>query len=200
MRLLKHKHGWGDAVLLVFLLSISVFPAKAAQQDVKEATKTPAPPAAAAAPAPPPSQGIPVEEIAMQATQVGDLIRGFAANLAPSGEIETVRKFLPQVSADIDLELKSTTNILQQQPAFETLQTQQQIWQDKQAQLTVWLSVLTARATKLQVALNQLKKLQETWTRIRDAAKSADVPAPILQQIDATLAAIQAAQSPHEAR
>src|SRR5215831_6416082 len=159
-----------------------------------------APPAAAAAPAPPPSQGIPVEEIAMQATQVGDLIRGFAANLAPSGEIETVRKFLPQVSADIDLELKSTTNILQQQPACETLQTQQQICQDKQAQLTVWLSVLTARATKLQVALNQLKKLQETWTRTRDAAKSADVPAPILQQIDATLAAIQAAQSPHEAR
>jgi potassium-dependent mechanosensitive channel len=199
MRLLKHKHGWGDAVLLVFLLSISVFPAKAAQQDVKEATKTPPPPAAAA-PAPPPSAGIPVEEIAMQATQVGDLIRGFAANLAPNSEVETIRKFVSQASLDIALDLKNTMNILNNQPALETLQAQEQIWQERQSQLTGWLNVLTARATKLQVALTQLKKLQETWTKTRDAAEAANAPAPILQQIDATLAAIQAAQPPHQAQ
>jgi len=193
MRLLKHKHGWGDAVLLVFLLSISVFPAKAAQQDVKEATKTPAPAAAAATPAPPPSQGIPVEEIAMQATQVGDLIRGFAANLAPNSEVETIRKFVSQARLDIALDLKNTMNILKNQPALETLQAQEQIWQQRQTQLTGWLNVLTTRATKLQVALTQLKKLQETWTKTRDAAESDQAPAPIVQQIDATLAAIQAA-------
>ena len=200
MRLLKHKHGWGDAVLLVFLLSISVFPAKAAQQDVKEATKTPAPAAAAATPAPPPSQGIPVEEIAMQATQVGDLIRGFAANLAPNSEVETIRKFVSQASLDIALDLKNTMNILKNQPALETLQAQEQIWQQRQTQLTGWLNVLTTRATKLQVALTQLKKLQETWTKTRDAAESDQAPAPIVQQIDATLAAIQAAQPPHQAQ
>ena len=200
MRLLKHKHGLGDAVLLVFLLSISVFPAKAAQQDVKEATKTPAPAAAAATSAPPPSQGIPVEEIAMQATQVGDLIRGFAANLAPNSEVETIRKFVSQARLDIALDLKNTMNILKNQPALETLQAQEQIWQQRQSQLTGWLHVLTARATKLQVALTQLKKLQDTWTKTRDAAEAANAPAPILQQIDATLAAIRAAQPPHQAQ
>jgi small-conductance mechanosensitive channel len=60
--------------------------------------------------------------------------------------------------------------------------------------------VLTDRATKLQVALTQLKKLQETWARTRDAEESAKAPPPILQQIDTTLAVIEAAQQPHQAQ
>ena len=60
--------------------------------------------------------------------------------------------------------------------------------------------MLTDRATKLQVALTQLKKLHETWARTRDAEESAKAPPPILQQIDATLAAIEAAQQPHQAQ
>jgi small-conductance mechanosensitive channel len=143
---------------------------------------------------------IPVEEIAIQATQVGDLIRGFATNLASTSEIETIRKFLPPVSANIALELKSTANILGNQPALETLQAQEQLWLERQAQLTAWLNVLTGRATKLQVALAQLKKLQDTWSRTRDAEVAAKAPAPTLQQIDVTLAAIQAAQKPHQAQ
>ena len=124
----------------------------------------------------------------MQATQVGNLIRSFGANLAPSSEIETIGKFLPQVSADIALELKSTMNILKQQPALDTLQAQQEIWQERRSQLTGWLKVLTDRATKLQAALAQLKKLQDTWSKTRAEEESGKAPAPILQQIDATLA------------
>ena len=123
---------------------------------------------------PPPAPAtIPVEEVATQATQVGDLIRGFAANVAPSSEIETIRKFLPQVSVDIALELKNTTDILKEEPSLETLQAQQEIWQQRQSQGTAWLKVLTDHATKLQVALTQLKRLQETWARTRDAQESA---------------------------
>jgi len=136
----------------------------------------------------------------MQATQVGDLIRGFASNLAPDREVEAIRKFVSQASIDIALELKSTTNILKNQPALETLQAQEQIWQEKQTQLTGWLNVLTARATKLQVALTQLQRLQENWTKTRVAQEAANAPAPILQQIDATLATIRAAQPPHQAQ
>ena len=146
------------------------------------------------------STTIPVEEVATQATQVGDLIRGFAANVAPSGEIETIRKFLPQVSGDIALELKNTTDILKEEPSLETLQAQQEIWQQRQSQGTAWLKVLTDHATKLQVALTQLKRLQETWARTRDAQESAKAPPPILQQINTTLAAIEAAQQPHQAQ
>jgi potassium-dependent mechanosensitive channel len=180
--------------LVAFLLGAFLFlpsvSSNAAEQKSAEAAKTP----------PPPPTTIPVEEVATQATQVGDLIRGFAANVAPSGEIETIRKFLPQVSVDIALELKNTTNILQEQASLETLQAQQEIWQQRQSQGTAWLKVLTDRATKLQVALTQLKKLHETWARTRDAEESAKAPPPILQQIDTTLAAIEAAQQPHQAQ
>ena len=79
----------------------------------------------------------------MQATQVGELIRGFARNLGASEEIETIRRFLPQIGANIDLELKSTTNILKEQPSLETLQSQEQIWLQRQAQLAQWLNLLT---------------------------------------------------------
>jgi potassium-dependent mechanosensitive channel len=178
------------ALLLGAFLFLPSVSSNAAEQQSAEAAKTP----------PPPLTTIPVEEVATQATQVGDLIRGFAANVAPSGEIETIRKFLPQVSVDIALELKNTTNILQEQASLETLQAQQEIWQQRQSQGTAWLKVLTDRATKLQVALTQLKKLHETWARTRDAEESAKAPPPILQQIDTTLAAIEAAQQPHQAQ
>ena len=142
---------------------------------------------------------IAVEDVATQATAVGNLIRGFATNLAPDNEIEAIRSIAPQLGVDIDLELKSTTNILKEQPSLETLEAHQQIWQQRQAQLTAWLNALTRRATKLQVALNQLKKLHETWARTRDAEESAKAPPSILTQIDATLATIEAAEQPHQA-
>jgi len=188
------------AILLGVFLSLSTVPSSAVEQKTAEALKTPVPATPTATPAPPPPPVIPVEEVATQATAVGNLIRGFATNLAPGSEIETIRKFLPQVSVDIALELKSTANILKEQPALETLQAQEQIWQQRQSQLTVWLNLLTDRATKQQVALTQLKKLQDTWARTRDAEESAKAPPPVLRQIDATLAAIAAAQQPHQAQ
>ena len=148
-------------------------------------TTTPVPPAV-----------IPLEEVSRQAMQVDNLIRGFAKNLADS-EIGTIEKFLPQVRANLALELKSTTNILNEQPSLEMLQSQEEIWQQRHLQLTEWLNVLTGRIAKLQVALTQLKKLQEVWSRTRDAEEAANAPDPILQQINRTLAAIEAAQQPY---
>jgi potassium efflux system protein len=191
-----HIDRWRLATLLSFLLLALTGPSNAAQQNTAEGSKTLAP--AATGPSAP--SGIPLEEIATQAAQLGDLLRGFATNLAPSDEIETIQKFLPQVSADIALELKSTMNILKEQPALDTLQAQQEIWQERRSQLTGWLKVLTDRATKLQAALAQLKKLQDTWSKTRAAEESVKAPAPILQQVDATLAAIEAAQQPHQTR
>jgi potassium-dependent mechanosensitive channel len=188
-RLLQSRAATRLAVVLaaVFLLAVSV---KAADQKSPEPPKTTA--------ASPPSV-IPVEDIAAQATAVGNLIRGFATNLAPDKEIETIREIAPQLDVDIDLDLKSTTNILKEQPSLEALEAQQQIWQQRQLQLTAWLNVLTRRATRLQVALNQLKTLHDTWARTRDAEQSAKAPPAILKQIDATLATIEAAQEPHQA-
>ena len=183
------------AVLLGAVFFLLAVTSHAAEQKIAEASKAPAP----ATPAPSPPAAIAVEDVATQATAVGNLIRGFATNLAPDNEIEAIRAIAPQLGVDIDLELKSTTNILKEQPSLETLEAHQQIWQQRQAQLTAWLNVLTRRATNLQVALNQLKKLHETWARTRDAEQSAKAPPSILKQIDATLATIEAAEKPHQA-
>jgi potassium-dependent mechanosensitive channel len=199
-RLLRSPPGTSIIISLATFLFLWAFVGNAAEPKTPDVIKTPAPATPTATPVPPPPPVIPVEEVAMQATQVGDLIRGFATNLPSTSEIETIRKVLPEVGVNIALELKSTANILSNQPALETLQAQEQLWEDKRAQLKAWLNVLTARATKLQIALTQLKKLQDTWSRTQDVELSAKAPAAVLQQIDATLAAIQAAQQPHQAR
>ncbi|MET0503157.1 MAG: mechanosensitive ion channel domain-containing protein [Candidatus Binatia bacterium] len=194
-RLLRSPPVTSTAISLAAFLFLWVLAGNAAQPTTQEIIQTPAP----AIPAPSPPSVIPVEDVATQATAVGNLIRGFATNLAPDNEIEAIRAIAPQVGVNIDLELKSATNILKEQPSLEALEVQQQIWQQRQLQLTAWLNVLTRRATKLQVALNQLKKLHETWARTRDAEESAKAPPSILKQIDATLATIEAAEQPHQA-
>src|SRR4029453_7413067 len=181
---------WFTILFAAFLLVLAV-PGNAAEQKSPEAQKPSVPP---------PPAVIPVAEIATQATQVGNLIRGFATNIPAGSEIKTIRKFLPQVSADIGLELESTANILKETPSLETLQAQEQIWPQRQSHLTVWLNVLTERAIKLQNALNLLKTQQDRGTRTRDAEQSSNVPAPILSQIDATIGAIEAGQTPLQAQ
>jgi small-conductance mechanosensitive channel len=158
-----------------------------------DSTKAPATPMTTpAAPA-----AIPLEEVANQAMQVDTLIRGFAKNLADNAEVETIAKFLSELQVNLALELKSTTNILREQPALETLQSQEAIWQQRRRQLTEWLNVLTNRAAKLQGALTQLKKLQDVWIITRDAQDAVNAPDPIRQQVKDTLAAIEAAQEPY---
>jgi potassium-dependent mechanosensitive channel len=199
-RLLRSPPGTSIIISLATFLFLWAFAANAAERTTQDVIKTPAPATPTATPVPPPPAVIPVAEIATQATQVGNLIRGFATNIPAGSEIETIRKFLPQVSTDIGLELKSTVNILKETPSLETLQAQEQIWQQRQSQLTAWLNVLTERAIKLQNGLNLLKTQQDRWTRTRDAEQSSNVPAPILAQIDATIAAIEAGQTPLQAQ
>ena len=59
-----------------------------------------------------------------------------------------------------------------------------------------WLNALTARASQLQEALDQLAHHQKAWTQTRAAAQASKAPGQVLQQIDATLAALEAAQRP----
>jgi potassium-dependent mechanosensitive channel len=186
MRLVRHTDGWRHAALLAaFLLPLLAVPGNAAEHKSVEPQK----PAV-----PPPPAVIPVAEIATQATEVSNLLRGFATSLASSSAVESIRKYLPEVSANIDLELDSATDIFKEQPSLETLQAQEQLWQQKQQQLTAWLNLLTGQATKLDNALRLLKTQQDRWSKTR-AVESSNVPALILSQIDATLAAIEEGQT-----
>ena len=139
-------------------------------------------------------------QVATRAAEVPDLLRALTGPLGPSAEIEAIRRHLPELRTQIDLDLAGIARILGDQPTLDVLQAQQQIWQRRQLLSTAWLNVLTQRATLLQDALNRLAEIRETWRRTRDEAKAAKAPGPILLQIDGVLTAIDAAEAPLRAQ
>jgi small-conductance mechanosensitive channel len=177
----------GNTIVLLLLLCVVAGTAVAQQRAESQQTPASAPGAA-----------IPVAEVATQATEVAKFLRTLSAQVVPSPIIDTIHRVLPEASGTIDLELAATSTMLQGQPTLEVLQTQHQLWQRRQQQMTGWLHVLTERATQLQEVRHRLTTLHTTWTATRAAAQQA--PEAILQQIDATLAALAAAQTPLEAQ
>jgi potassium-dependent mechanosensitive channel len=183
-------------VLLAVLLFVPAVCFGASEPKAPDARKASAP----SVPAPSPSPVIAEADVARRAMEVSNLLRTLSAKLAPNPEIETIRKDLPKASEATAVELAETRKVLQDQPLLETLQAMQQLWQAMQHQRTVWLNVLTARATELQEAQAQLADLQKTWALTRTAAQASKAPKPLLQQIDATVSALGAAQEPFQAQ
>ncbi|HET6490025.1 MAG TPA: mechanosensitive ion channel domain-containing protein [Syntrophales bacterium] len=177
----------------LLILAVSVVLSVPALTNGAAEPKTAAP---VTSPAPASSPVIPVPDIATRAMEVSNTLRAFSIKLAPSPEIEAIRKQLPGVSRTIDQQLAETRRIILEEASLETLQSQQQLWEDLQHKTDSWLNAITIRATQIQDALNQLAELKKTWTLTRDAARASNAPGPILQQIDATLATLQAAQAP----
>ncbi len=187
------------AALAVQLIILLVLLAPAA--NVAAAQKAPsAAPAPAPVPAPtvtpPRPTAIPLAQVATQAADTANRLRTLAAQSIPRPETEAIERQLPEAVRQIDLEQTSTTRLLEGEPPLETIASQEQEWKGRQLQTTRWLLLLTQRATILQEALDRLAELQATWRQTRSAAVTSKVPAPLLQQIDETLAAIQATQVP----
>jgi small-conductance mechanosensitive channel len=150
----------------------------------------PVPPARPPAPIP---EAIPVAEIATRAAQVPSVLRTLTEAIAPDAEIDSIRARLPQLRQQMDLELLAADSILRSLPTLDMIQAQQQVWQQRQLRANQWLTLLTHQATLLQLSLNRLTELEQTWRETREAALAAKVPEPTMAQIDGVLAAIRAA-------
>jgi X-X-X-Leu-X-X-Gly heptad repeat protein len=144
--------------------------------------------------APVPPGEIPLADIAAQATEMAKLLSALTTAAAPGTAIDNIANSLPELSKALDEQIAATQTALEGEPTLEMLQTMQQQWQGRQVETTPWLNTLTQQATKLQDGLNQLAKLQQTWDSTRKLARESAVPAPIFEQIDATLSAIVEAQ------
>jgi potassium efflux system protein len=142
------------------------------------------------------SPAIPVAEIATRAAQVPNVIRTLVTQIAPNAEIETIRERLPELRQQMDLELMGAETILRSQPTLDMIQTQQQLWHQRELRANQWLTLLTHRATLLQNALTRLAELDTTWSETRKAALAAKAPEPIIAQIDGVLEAVRAAEGP----
>jgi potassium efflux system protein len=156
--------------------------------------KTPAgsPPSAV----PLPAATIAPEEVAARSEEVANLLITFSGKLAFSPEIEKIKQALPAISRQIDLDAVETSATLLGQTPLAILEEQRALWQRRHLQVSTWLALLTQRAVALQVALDRLSQMRATWAQTLDAAQAGQVPGVVLQQIEATLDSIKAAQPP----
>ncbi|MGH7845524.1 MAG: hypothetical protein ACREQW_10185, partial [Candidatus Binatia bacterium] len=91
---------------------------------------------------------IPLGDIATRATKVSNLLGNLTASAAPSAQIESIAKTLPELSEKLDAQFMATPKSLEAEPTLETLQNEQQQWHSAQLQATGWLNALTLQGWK----------------------------------------------------
>jgi hypothetical protein len=77
-----------------------------------------------------------VAEIATRAAQVPTVVRALVAQIAPNAEIDTIRERLPDLRQQMDLELMGAETILRSVPTLDMIQTQQQLWHQRELRPT----------------------------------------------------------------
>jgi small-conductance mechanosensitive channel len=151
-------------------------------------------------PAPPATAAIPLPDVAARAAATLNLLPTFTERLAVSPDIQAILTQLPEASGRIEADLARTAEVLQGQPSLGMIAAQQELWKARQAQTSGWPTRLTQRGTQLQDTLNRLTDLQTTWRQTEAAARAANAPVEILQQIDAALAALASTEAPFQAQ
>ena len=141
-------------------------------------------------PAQPPATPIPVPEIAQRAEEVTTLLRQNADRVATDPEVRDVESRLPAASEWIRRRLLATTQTLNWSPSASALADLSDSWTLMRSQLAAWDVTLTGRATQLERDLSQFDALRATWSISRTEALGSQVPAPVLERINATLATI----------
>src|SRR5262249_14103326 len=108
----------------------------------------------------------------------------------PSAHLNAIEKQIPEMRQRIEDELSAATRFLAGQPTMDMLQAQQRLWQGRHLQVSQWLQALTQRAMLLEGGLDRLTDLEKTWRATHDAAQASRAPDMLVEQIDASLAAM----------
>jgi small-conductance mechanosensitive channel len=125
---------------------------------------------------------------------VATLLRQSAEGVATDPEVQDVDTRLPAASEWIRSRLVATAQTLNWSPSASALADLSDSWMLMRSQLAGWNDTLTKRATQLERDLSQLEALRATWSNSRTEALGSQVPAPVLERINATLAAITTAR------
>lgn len=141
-------------------------------------------------PVPETPAAIPVAEVAAKAADATNVIRDIQAKLAPSELTESIGLLLPRKVEQISRQLNDTRKTLQGEPTLSVLQNKQQLWQQTQGDINIWLQVLTKRARLIRENLSGLEALEAIWSKTLGEAVKANAPQPILQQIKGVIESI----------
>jgi small-conductance mechanosensitive channel len=137
---------------------------------------------------------IPVAEIARQVGEVGEFLRSVDEALAPSSRIESIEAELPALSRRIEALLDETRKALDSRPSLGKLDGLSETWQATRLGIAASIETLTAQAIRLDGQRARLATLKDTWSLTRRTVRQTEAPGPILERIDAVLAAIETAR------
>jgi hypothetical protein len=154
----------------------------------------PSAPPTHAAPAPSPT-AISAAEVIAKSAEVSTLLNTLSAEFAATPEIDKIQQSVPEITRQIDLDFTNTSVTLGEQPPLTTIQAELARWQHRRQQVNAWLTQLTQLAVQLRAAYDTLSRTAETWGQTREAVRAEQAPPAILQQVAATLTAIEAAQA-----
>jgi potassium-dependent mechanosensitive channel len=141
-----------------------------------------------------PSGAFPLGEVSMRATEALDFLYSLKTYELPNPEIEAIERALPGAIAQIGQELAGTKTVLHDHPTLFALQATQQRWRQLQRKMDGWMTVTAERATQLRVALDRVQDLLAMWSQTLASVRASSVSGPVVQQIESTLAAVEAAQ------
>ncbi len=142
----------------------------------------------------PPSEVIPLGEVPTIATDTLDFLHSLKTYELPNSRIEEIERSLPEAIEQIGWESERTAEMLEVQPTLFALQARHEHWRELQLEIAGWLKVTTERAAQLRGALDRVEDLRKRWTRTLVSAQAANASGPVVQQIESTLAVIEATQ------
>jgi potassium-dependent mechanosensitive channel len=137
---------------------------------------------------------IPVPEIAERAGEVVTLLRQTREAQAPGPILQTISDALPPISEWIRDRFAATAGALDSSVSPIALATLADSWRARRSQLVTWNGVLTQQGMQLERARQQLEAVHARWTISRQQAGASHAPAPVLERVEDTIAAIAAGQ------
>lgn len=141
------------------------------------------------------SLAIPVTEVITKSSELTTLLAGLTHRFASTDDLQGIKRLIPGLAQQIEIDFTDTSSILGSQPPLETLKGQHALWQGWHKKISSGLSQATQRVAGLREALRLLANTRETWALTRDNAQYQAAPASIRQRIETSLTAIEAMQS-----
>ena len=172
------------ATLVVLGSALAVSAQPTARPDVPAAQATQAPTSTMAP--------ISIPEIAQRAEQINTLLRSLQTP-EPS-EFDEAELELTGAAEWIHKRHVITMETLASSPSVSALANLGDSWQVMRSRLVALNDRLTRRATLVQQRVEQIETMRATWVATQASAREAMAPSTVLQQIDATIAAIASAR------
>lgn len=181
--------------VVALVAALWLIPLPAAAEDA-----TPPKPAAPAAVATPEPSNLTLDEIGGRAEGVAARLRSMTTAIADQTEFAKIERAVFQHSHLVSDRWRATDQILSLTLRRNPLATLASSWSALRTQLEALQKQVDVRATARAADLTALDQLKTLWVWTQEHAKAQNAPTPVIERVEATLAAIDATRMEIDAR